>query len=219
MSNPIDEFFEEYTPKEGKTKEASFSAMMSQIPSGAAQGLAMGVTGGVAAAAAAGIGVAAHKAYLAATKQRDFNKMLEFNPALKAQKRENPKMFNQAFSSLRNMNPEFSKDPLVAGQYMEQIMDGNVGGLIDASAMRKNFPTPVMDQMQRSSADITGRSFLDAMDPGMTDEQKFMMQHDNKLKELGYQHQNKLKEVDYQEQYKSPQRPRGGKLPNKKYRR
>lgn len=135
MKNPIEEFLEE--------KKANFGGLLRQeaknIPSMAARGI---VHGGVAAGLAAGASLvagAASKMLDAATKARDFKAMLEHNPDLADYHAENPRMFNQMFSSLRTMNPTFSKDPLVAGTYMRNMWMSpqSAGGtLTNAYSMR-----------------------------------------------------------------------------------
>ena len=135
MKNPIEEFLEE--------KKANFGGLLREeaknIPSMAARGL---VHGGVAAGLAAGASLvagAASKMLDAATKARDFKAMLEHNPDLADYHAENPRMFNQMFSSLRTMNPTFSKDPLVAGTYMRNMWMSpqSAGGtLTNAYSMR-----------------------------------------------------------------------------------
>jgi hypothetical protein len=69
--------------------------------------LAAGAGAGVAGAAIAGAGVAASKIYDAMTKVRDFRGMLgsSFNADLTPMYRQRPREFNEAFSSLRSMNP------------------------------------------------------------------------------------------------------------------
>jgi hypothetical protein len=96
------------------------------------------VGGGLAAAGAAAVGGAAagaSKLYDAATKAHDFRNMLEYNPDLVARHEENPKLFNQMFSTLRAFNPTFSKDPLVAGKYMREMSEDPLsagGKVVDA---------------------------------------------------------------------------------------
>ena len=80
-----------------------------------------GLRGAVGTAAVAGLGFGASRLHDAATKSRDFKNMLAYNPDLVASNQENPKLFNQMFSTLRTLNPQFSKDPLVAGEYMRSM--------------------------------------------------------------------------------------------------
>ena len=113
--------------------------------------LTTGVAGALATAGIAGATVAASKIYDAVTKNRDFRGMLQspFNADLQSHYESKPKEFNAAFSSLRTLNPEFSKDPMVAGTYMRRMMTydpGSAGGLIVESLQhRKNFESPVQE--------------------------------------------------------------------------
>jgi hypothetical protein len=79
----------------------------------------------------------------AATKQRDFRRMLSFNPDLQEHHERDPRMFNQMYSSLRTMNPGFAKDPLVAGTYMRRMSESPLtagGVLTDAVGSRDKLP-------------------------------------------------------------------------------
>ncbi len=81
---------------------------------------------GAGAAAFAGAVGAAGKLYAAATKTRDFNAMLESNPDLHYHLEQAPGGFNRLFTSLRTFSPEFTRDPLMAGNFMRRGMDSNV---------------------------------------------------------------------------------------------
>jgi hypothetical protein len=105
---------------------------------GKAKEPALNAAAGAAGLGAAGAGVAAvsfgaQKLYDAITKRRDFRLMLEHNPDLHEHLERDPKFFNQAYSSLRSVNPQFSKEPLIAGNYMRQMMDApmSAGGKIE----------------------------------------------------------------------------------------
>jgi len=112
--NPIEEFLYEYPT----SKTAGFvGSVFKNLPEQAALGAA---TAG-AAALVAGAGIGAHALYDAVTKGRDFRKMLSFNEDLAAAHKENPKYINAAFSTLRSMNPSFSRDPMVAGSFVRQM--------------------------------------------------------------------------------------------------
>jgi hypothetical protein len=109
----------------------------------------------------AAVGVAAEKAYRAATKSRDYEKMMAHNPDLKEYRRENPNLFNQHYTSLRGMAPEFASDPIVGGTYMRQMStDPQSAGkvVVEALGARKGFashPTqlpPVMGKLQAPSS-------------------------------------------------------------------
>lgn len=77
---------------------------------------------GAGAAAFAGLVGAAGKLYSAATKTRDFNRMLEANPDLHEHHQSDPAGFNRLYSALRTMAPEFAAEPLVAGAYIRRGM-------------------------------------------------------------------------------------------------
>ncbi len=78
---------------------------------------------------AAGTGAAelaamsASKLYDAATKARDFNSMLEYDPELGVLHQENPSRVNQMFSTLRMFNPDFTRDPVVSSQYVKRMVE------------------------------------------------------------------------------------------------
>ena len=114
------------------------------------------VQGGMAAAGAMGVsalGVGAQQLFNAATKARDFRSMLEANPDLAEHHAENPRLFNQMFSTLRTFNPEFSKDPVVAGSYMRQMTQDpmHAGGMVEQSlGMRDKIKQPVFENTMRA---------------------------------------------------------------------
>jgi len=124
MSNPLEEFFEDY----GKEKEAAFS-WQSMREGAASAGGTFGnalLTGAATAGAAALIGggvAAAGAIHDAATKNRDFRSMMDINTDLHDHHKQDPKMFNQMYTSLRNANPAFAKDPLIAASYMRKMLD------------------------------------------------------------------------------------------------
>lgn len=124
MTNPAEEFLRE-------KRAFSFGGAAGKAL-GAGKNFA-GIAGtaaamGVGAAAFAGTTLAAGRLYNAATKSRDFRSMLEANPDLKTHLREDPAGFNRLYSSLRTLAPEFAKEPLVAGHYMRQGMEGPIEG-------------------------------------------------------------------------------------------
>lgn len=122
--NPLTDFLDEY----GTTKEADFSMEKKRFGQAVAGGLAAAGAGTLVA----GVGAAASKAYDALTKGRDFKQMLSHNPDLQEHHDRDPKMFNQMYTSLRGINPQFGKDPLVAGTFMRRMVDagGNPGGIL-----------------------------------------------------------------------------------------
>lgn len=125
-------------------KLAAFGSAMKQLAGAAGQSLGTAAATGAVALA----GVAASKLYDAATKTRDFRRMLVANPDLHDYVRENPNRSNALFTSLRQLNSEFSKDPFVAGHYMRLMAGspGNEGGyLLQATQERGHFGAPVLE--------------------------------------------------------------------------
>lgn len=119
MSNPLDEYLE-------MKKTAGF---MDLLGSGARKGVsALGekavVGGGLAGMGmlAAGGAMAIGKIRESISKKNDFKQMMQIDPELKGIQGERPAFFNQAYSSLRRMNPQFGSDPIVAGSYMRKMM-------------------------------------------------------------------------------------------------
>lgn len=118
-------------PKLGSAKMAfSFGKTLGGMFSDAGQVAKNSLVLGAGTAAAAGVGIAATKIWDAATKSRDFKKMLEFNPDLAAHQESNPALFNQQYSSLRSLAPDLAKDPLTAGTFMRQMNMGDSGGTL-----------------------------------------------------------------------------------------
>lgn len=134
--------------------------------------LATGAGAGVAGAAVTGAGIAASKIYDAMTKTRDFRNMMgsSFNSDLQPLHQQKPRQFNEAFTSLRSMNPAFTKDPMVAGTYMRRMME-NVpeaagGYLIEALHARKDVPeSPMFESFQRAGGGAAGSMMGELMRP------------------------------------------------------
>ena len=149
--NPVAEYL--------TTKQAGFGSAARGFGQGFAEQATSKGFGGATANAAMGAGIgmgltgiaalgtmAATKLYDAATKARDFRVMLENNADLAEKHKENPRQFNQMFSTLRNMNPEFSRDPLVAGSYMRQMVEDPMhagGKAVEALNFRDKAQSPV----------------------------------------------------------------------------
>jgi len=152
MPNPVDEYLESV----GGSKTASF---MSEARGAAGQVFSGGNIGGHVASAAlvGGLGYvlprATDKIYRAITKTRDFRSMMEANPGLQIAMDRDPAMFNRHFTSLRNMAPEFTADPVVAGTYMRRISDNPDGAgtmILEAAAMRPGHGSVSWDSKTKS---------------------------------------------------------------------
>jgi hypothetical protein len=125
-------------------KTANFADAAKQLGSHAGQALGTAAATGAVALA----GVAVSKLYDAATKARDYRSMLAINPEVREFAATNPARANALFTSLRRINPEFSKDPFVAGEYMRRFSEfpGREGGyMIEAAEHRGRFTEPVLD--------------------------------------------------------------------------
>jgi hypothetical protein len=124
------------------------------------QGATKGALGAAGALAVGGAVVGAQRLYEAATKARDFRAMLEANPDLVQKHEENPRLFNQMFTTLRSFNPSFSSDPVVAGGYIRKMVEEptSAAGLVtDALSFRDKTRNPLVDQITRSAMSGTGR--------------------------------------------------------------
>lgn len=132
------------------------------------------VAQGLGTAAAAGAltmaGMGAAHLVDAATKSRDFRKMLNdpYNEDLSEMYRHNPKKFITAFNSLRDISPEFSKNPMVAGLYMRKVVSmGDRDPALAASplleAMQHQSKNPSMlQEVARAGGEAAGAALMDA---------------------------------------------------------
>lgn len=130
--------------QEKKQKTAAFADAAKQLGSAAGQAIGSAAVTGTMALA----GVAAARLYDAATKSRDYRAMLSHNSDLHEFAKENPNKANSLYTSLRQINPDFSKDPFVAGHFMRQMANdpGREGGyLLMAAQERGRFEEPVLD--------------------------------------------------------------------------
>lgn len=133
--NPLDEYFME--------KDAFNFGAAAQQAGQAAKGfagsdVAKGIATSVGAMALMGAGVpAAHKIWSAVTRRGDFKEMMETNPDLREVQQEDPRFFNNAYNSLRKVNPTFGRDPIIAGSYMKKMMaNKDAAGLTLASSVK-----------------------------------------------------------------------------------
>lgn len=142
MTNPAEEFLKEKRAfGMGGAASALKGAGRALAPLGQSAVGAIGA--GAGAAAFMGLVGGAGKLYSAATKSRDFRNMLEANPDLREHQQQDPAGFNRLFTSLRSMAPEFSKEPMVAGHYMRQGMEGPVEGRGQVSVQAMNARKPL----------------------------------------------------------------------------
>ena len=74
-------------------------------------------------------------------------------------------MFNQMFTSLRSMNPAYSKDPLIAGTYMRQMVDSPMtagGKLTETLGTRDKFPSTLGRAAEEGMGTAKG-TFIESM--------------------------------------------------------
>lgn len=139
-----------------------WDAMKGALPTA----MAHGVAGAGVAAGIAGAGVAAGKIYNAITKSHDFKSMLENNQDLQEHYQNDPKRFNLMFTTLRTMNPAFSRDPLVAGTYMRRMVESpmSAGGVAVEAMGHATQPINVLqhavDQGSAMSQKSLGKNLL-----------------------------------------------------------
>jgi hypothetical protein len=118
-------------------RAAKVPDMLTQAVIGAGASAAVG-------AGVAGVGAAAAHIHDAATKRRDFVRMMDLNPDLHDAHARDPKLFAQMYSSLRTFNPAFARDPLVAGTFLRRMSESVVPGgvLTEALSLRDKVPDP-----------------------------------------------------------------------------
>jgi hypothetical protein len=162
QKNPIEEYFAEKTA--GLFWQGIGEGARQGFGTPGRRGFELGkrmISGaGGAAAAAAGAGAVAggvfgaQKLYDAATKARDFRAMLAADPRVAHMHQEDPRRVNQMFSTLRTMNPAFTRDPVVASSYVHKMVEDPslAGGVaVDALQFRDKTKSPLADQVTRAA--------------------------------------------------------------------
>jgi len=152
MSNPLDEFLDEYGEKTALDWRG-----VGQHTGNALLG-AMGVAAGTALVGSGALAV--QHIYNAATAKRDFRSMMEWNQDLH---HEDQRLVNQSFRTLRRFAPDMSKDPLIAGAMVRQMVQapqGAAGIMQQALQGQKNIGSPVID------------AYLSAAEKGMAEGMK-----------------------------------------------
>ena len=132
MTNPVDEYLESVGTVKTAAAVPAWAARgpyLSELKRGAMSALGGSNIGGqaaglaVAATAAYALPRAAEKIYRAMTKGRDFRAMMEHDPGLHKWNDENPALFNRHFTSLRNVAPDFTADPVIAATHMRTMSE------------------------------------------------------------------------------------------------
>lgn len=146
MSNPLDEYFMEkaalFGMKPETSKRVGEVARDTAIQAGVVAGMSMVVPVG-------------QKILDAVSKRHDYNQMLKQNPDLSDLREDAPEMFDNAYTSLRRMNPEFARDPIVAGSFMRQI-GGNPESagrvIVESLKARKGLTFPFQNALNTGVA-------------------------------------------------------------------
>jgi len=140
--NPLDAFLDEFG---GATKVANNpSSTWRSLGAAGGNALAQGLGAGVGAAMLAGGAMAVQHLYDAATSKRDFRSMMDAHKDLH---HEDQRSVLQAFKTLRSFAPDMSKDPLVSGAMVRQMVQsptGVAGHVQEALLAQKNIGTPAM---------------------------------------------------------------------------
>ena len=131
-------------------------------------GRAMKVLGGMALAAptlayvGSKVPQGLQGAMSAATFDRDFNKVLKVNPQLGGADDPNLRM---AYKTLRTLNPGYSKDPLVAGTILDNVMQNRMDPNDPSSPPR--YEVSLANELARASASTAeGKALSDAQTRG-----------------------------------------------------
>lgn len=185
------------------------------FPSGMGSGLGqmamMGLIGAGTTAAVAGAIPAARAIYNAATKGRDFRNMLEFDPELKELHKQNPKYVNAGFNTLRRMNADFSKDPMVASAFVKQVAYGQTEGAFGlAQEALRAAPKPGM--LEEAFVSGAGQGVGTAMghqmkmlqmvsEPSLGEKAK--IEHEFKMQQIGEQERLRGEQVMRQERFRA----------------
>lgn len=129
MSNPINDYLHlkeaaKYPPKFGTSRLGTMFAgagqkVLEEVPKG--------IGAGMAAAGIGAAGAAVNKIVDVVMKRREFREMMDHNPHLQDAHAQDPKRFNQLYSTLRTFNPAFAGDPIVSGSYMDRMWNNPQG--------------------------------------------------------------------------------------------
>jgi hypothetical protein len=144
--NPLAEYL---TEKTAELPSPSFMQSFGRQLSGGNIGRAAGqaVTGAGLAGAAGLAGLAAQKLVDAVTKAQDFKQMLAYDAELAQLHQEDPRLVNQMFSTLRTFNPSFTKDPVVASNYVRRMASdpSQASGMAEAALQSRDKARPSLN--------------------------------------------------------------------------
>jgi len=178
--SPVEEFMAvSKTANVFRAAARKFPQHMAHAAVGAAAAGAVGLVG-------AGLGSAVSGIFDAATKGHDFRQMMSANEDLHAHHEQDPKKFNLMFSTLRNVNPQFSKDPLVAGSFMRRMIESpmGIGGIAgEALKHRGDYPDTAFSVAHDYARDGAKAGITESFKQ-KTPEEMFAQQ----LPQMNYQH-------------------------------
>lgn len=161
MTNPLNDFLEEF----GQTKQAGpIRDVVRNVGDSFGKALMVGAGTALAATAVGGAALGASAIHRAATKSRDFRNMMELNPDLRTFHEQDPKMFNQLYTSLHRANHAYASDPIIAGTYMRKMMDNpmTAGGIL-TDAMSGAPSGGLMSDVGRAGRDAATSQFRDSI--------------------------------------------------------
>jgi hypothetical protein len=140
--------------------------------------------------------VGGQAAYDYLTKARDYKRMMNspFNSDLQQFHQERPEHFNAAFTGLRRMNADLTREPMVAGTYMRRMMEFGptaAGGvLVEALGQRERMQSPLQDAIVRGGqAGIQGVLNEQMQNRNETFRQDLQLKQEQKRLDLGYEGQ------------------------------
>lgn len=130
----------------GNGRAAQFAGSVAQGLRQSGPEIGKNLAGGAAAAAgaavAAGVSLGVKKLLESGAKRRDFERMMQVNPDLTHAQQDNPSFFNEAYTSLRSVVPEYAKDPIIAGSLMRRMATNPeaAGGILTQSVSSPSSP-------------------------------------------------------------------------------
>jgi len=197
MTNPIDDFLGEYGEKRafnwGKAR-AGAAEVGKEVGTHGGNMLVGGLMAGAGTAIAGAGALAVNHIYNAVTAKRDFKGMMEWNQDLA---HEDQRLVNQSFRTLRQFAPDISRDPLVAGSMIRQMVQapqGAAGIMQQALQGQKNVGSPVMDAYMTAAGKSMGEGAKGVSVFGNTGIDRLKETHEKELSERQKQKDNQLLE-------------------------
>jgi hypothetical protein len=162
MSNPLDEYLEKRaffgglgravkSFAQGAAGQGTRKNVVQQFGMAGRDALKKGISEAGSGAmqatgiAAVGLGLAAVNKMVGARQvKQDFREMMDLHPDLAQAQAQDPKRFNAAYKGLRQLNPTYAGNPLVAGTMMQRMMDNpeGAGAVLAGSFKQPDAPRP-----------------------------------------------------------------------------